>query len=90
MAIVTDVTAVTLGGDVGRMLTFGVPGDAEGTAEQVTGDQRQAAKAVNFGSLYGMRPRGLAQYAKLNYGTDLSREEAALERPSCTLVIRDD
>jgi DNA polymerase-1 len=37
---------------------------------------RQVAKAVNFGLLYGMSPRGLREYARANYGVELSEAEA--------------
>lgn len=40
---------------------FGVP------IEEVTKQQRRAAKVVNFGILYGMSVRGLAEAAKMNY-----------------------
>jgi DNA polymerase-1 len=40
------------------------------TEEQVTKDQRRAAKAINFGILYGMGPRSLSR------STGLSLEEA--------------
>src|SRR5690606_35802845 len=43
---------------------FGVP------PEQVTGDMRSAAKAINFGIVYGISSFGLAR------GTGLSREDA--------------
>jgi DNA polymerase-1 len=39
--------------------------------KKVTAEQRRAAKVVNFGVIYGLGPRGLAQ------GTGLSYEEAA-------------
>ncbi len=41
---------------------YGVP------LEQVTKDQRRAAKVVNFGVLYGMSPHGLAAAAGMSYG----------------------
>jgi DNA polymerase-1 len=44
--------------------------------EQVTKAQRQAAKSVNFGNLYGQRAKGLSQTAKLNYGVSMSVSEA--------------
>ena len=44
--------------------------------EQVTKDQRQAAKAVNFGLLYGQGAPGLARYASNNYGVNMSVQEA--------------
>jgi len=43
---------------------------------QVTPDQRRAAKAVNFGNLYGQGPAGLARKAKLDYGVDMSLQDA--------------
>src|SRR5262249_4486524 len=44
--------------------------------EQVTDDQRQLAKAVNFGLLYGMGARTLQVYARQNYSVDLTPQEA--------------
>jgi DNA polymerase-1 len=45
-------------------------------AEDVTKEHRQTAKSLNFGLLYGMGARGLRQYAKSQYGLNLSEEEA--------------
>jgi DNA polymerase I-like protein with 3'-5' exonuclease and polymerase domains len=45
--------------------------------EDVTGDDRQLAKAVNFGFEYGQRAKGFRTYARTKYGIDLSLEEAA-------------
>jgi DNA polymerase I-like protein with 3'-5' exonuclease and polymerase domains len=56
------------------------------TARQLTGKRdvgkadRQLAKAVNFGLLFGLGAKGLRAYAKSNYGLDLSEEEAARYR----------
>jgi DNA polymerase I-like protein with 3'-5' exonuclease and polymerase domains len=53
------------------------------TAQQVLGvaavgkQARQLAKAVNFGLLFGMGARGFRDYAKANYGLDLSESQAA-------------
>lgn len=44
--------------------------------KDVTKDHRQLAKALNFGLLYGMGARGFRQYAKGQYGLDLSEHEA--------------
>jgi DNA polymerase-1 len=44
--------------------------------QEVTKEYRQLAKALNFGLLYGMGPRGFRQYARSNYGLDLTEEEA--------------
>ena len=45
-------------------------------AEDVTKQERQLAKAVNFGLLYGQGARGLKNYASSSYGVDISEEEA--------------
>jgi DNA polymerase-1 len=44
--------------------------------EQVSSEQRQAAKAVNFGCIYGISPRGLVEYAFASYGIIMSEAEA--------------
>lgn len=46
----------------------------------VTKDDRQLAKAVNFGLLYGMGWKGLQRYAQANYGVELSDVEARAYR----------
>ncbi len=46
----------------------------------VTPEQRQAAKAVNFGLLYGQGARGLARYARIKYGVTMSVKEADAAR----------
>jgi DNA polymerase-1 len=43
---------------------------------QVSSKDRQKAKAVNFGLLYAMGAKGLAEYAANQYGVKLSLEEA--------------
>jgi len=43
---------------------------------EVTESERNAAKALNFGVLYGMGPDGLRKYARQSYGVDLTVEEA--------------
>jgi DNA polymerase-1 len=45
--------------------------------EEVTKADRQLAKAVNFGFLYGMGARGFQAYARTNYSIALSEEEAS-------------
>jgi DNA polymerase-1 len=42
----------------------------------VTKAQRQAAKAVNFGLIFGMGAAGLRQYARQSYGVDMTPEQA--------------
>jgi DNA polymerase I len=46
----------------------------------VTKDQRQAAKAINFGLLYGQGAPGLARYAESKYGVKMSEARAAKAR----------
>ena len=48
--------------------------------EEVTKDQRQAAKPVNFGLLYGQGYRGLARYAKATYRVNMTDNDARLAR----------
>jgi DNA polymerase-1 len=48
--------------------------------EEVSGDDRKLAKAVNFGLLYGMGAKGLRAYALRSYGVEMSMAEAALYR----------
>jgi DNA polymerase-1 len=50
--------------------------------EDVTRDDRQLAKAVNFGLLFGLGAKGLRGYARSNYGLDLTAEQAAQYRRS--------
>ncbi len=44
--------------------------------DKVTKEQRQAAKAINFGLLFGQGPTGLSLYAKSTYNVDMTVEEA--------------
>ena len=45
-------------------------------ADQVTKEDRQLAKAVNFGLLYGQSAKGLVKYAASSYGVTLSEDDA--------------
>ena len=42
---------------------------------EVSKEQRTAAKAINFGLIYGMSPEGLVSYLK-SFGTEISLDEA--------------
>lgn len=44
--------------------------------DEITGEQRTLAKAVNFGLLYGQRAPGLVRYAKNTYGVEMLLEDA--------------
>jgi DNA polymerase I-like protein with 3'-5' exonuclease and polymerase domains len=44
--------------------------------EEVTDEDRQLAKAVNFGLLYGQGANGLSNYARDKYGVEMGLEEA--------------
>ena len=48
----------------------------------VSKSQRQAAKAVNFGLIFGMGAAGLQQYAQQSYGVEMTLEEATRFRDS--------
>jgi DNA polymerase I-like protein with 3'-5' exonuclease and polymerase domains len=43
--------------------------------DEVTRQERQSAKAMNFGLIYGMRYKSFQKYAKNNYGVDLTEYE---------------
>jgi DNA polymerase-1 len=45
-------------------------------AAEVTKQHRQLAKALNFGLLYGMGARGFRDYARNNYGEELTLNQA--------------
>ena len=44
--------------------------------QQVSEEERKLAKAVNFGLLYGMSARGLAEYGRISFGLKLEEREA--------------
>lgn len=45
--------------------------------KEVTKDERQKAKALNFGLLFGLGARKFAHYAHKSYGVDVSQDEAS-------------
>ncbi len=49
-------------------------------ADSVTPDQRQLAKAMNFGLIFGQGAEGFQQYAAGNYGVHLTLEQATAHR----------
>lgn len=61
------------GGDLHRTTAAAIAGVAP---DQVTPEQRQAAKPVNFGNLYGQGPAGLAKTAQVDYGVMMTTTEA--------------
>lgn len=61
------------GGDLHQLTAALVMGKRP---EEVTKEERQMAKAVNFGLIYGMGAQGLANYAANSYGVTLTLEQA--------------
>ncbi len=67
------LAAYEAGEDLHRKTAAAVLGIEPGA---VTKAQRQMAKAVNFGLLFGQGAAGLQRYAKSSYGVDLTAAEA--------------
>ena len=51
-------------------IVLGIP------VEEVTDEQRQMAKPINFGLIYGLMPKKLVTYAWANYGVKMTEEQA--------------
>ncbi len=71
------IQAYQHGEDLHRLTASLISGVA---LENIGPQQRQAAKAVNFGLIYGMGARGLQDYARETYGTDMTEGEAVVFR----------
>lgn len=65
------------GKDLHRIMAAKIAGTSE---SKVTKDQRQKAKAANFGFLYGMGAEGFVEYAFKSYGVLFSYDEAVRVR----------
>jgi DNA polymerase I len=63
--------AFTKGEDVHEITARSLTGQ-----EEVTKEERKLAKAVNFGLLYGMSPKGLQNYARASYAVEMTEKEA--------------
>jgi len=48
--------------------------------KEITNEDRQLAKALNFGLLYGQFAEGLVRYAKTRYGVEMTGKQAAKTR----------
>ena len=48
--------------------------------KEITNDERQLAKALNFGLLYGRSADGLVRYAETKYGVEMTEKQAANTR----------
>jgi DNA polymerase I len=75
--------AAKLWGEPVMLETFREGGDVhEATARSITGkeevtkEERKLAKAVNFGLIFGQGARGFKDYAKNNYGVEMTLEQA--------------
>lgn len=73
----TMMKAYETGEDLHRLTASLVANKA---LKDVTKQERQAAKAINFGLVYAMGARGLQAYAQTTYGVTMSLEEAELFR----------
>ena len=73
----TMIEAFTNGIDLHRLTASKISGKAP---DQITSAERNMAKAVNFGLIYGMGTERLQEYARNNFGTSMTFEEAEKAR----------
>lgn len=81
----TMLEAFREGRDLHRLTASEILGKPE---EEVTSEDRQLAKAVNFGLLYGQKAKGLANYARTSYDIKLTVAEAARFRGAWFALYR--
>jgi DNA polymerase-1 len=67
------IEAYRTGGDLHKLTASLVTGSP---IDEITKEQRQAAKAVNFGLIFAMGARGLQAYSQDVYNVDMTLEEA--------------
>ena len=65
------------GEDLHTMTASIVLGKSE---KEITNEDRQLAKALNYGLLYGQSAEGLVRYAKIRYGVGMTEKQAAKTR----------
>ncbi len=73
----TMIQAYTRGQDLHRLTASLI---ANKRLSDVSKQERQAAKAVNFGLVYAMGARGLQAYARSTYGVTMTLDEAEMFR----------
>lgn len=73
----TMIEAFKTGADLHRLTAAAIAGKPP---EEISKAERQAAKAVNFGLIYGCGPGRLMESAKYEYGVNMSQEEAVKAR----------
>jgi len=71
------IEAYTTGQDLHRLTASLV---ANKRLDDVTKEERQAAKAINFGLVYAMGARGLQAYSETTYGVRMTLDKAELFR----------
>jgi len=67
------ISVINKGEDLHRFTASLITGKP---VENISKEERQMAKAANFGLIYGISERSLSLYAKNSYGVDMSLEDA--------------